>query len=209
MGRLAIIGAGGHGHVVAEIALVSGWASVDFYDNASPIQTRLDGFSILGGYETLFERRDYYDGFHVAIGENGIRLSMLKTLREQKLKCPNIIHPSAVISASASFGDGICVMPQVVVNAFCKIGDGVILNTAATVDHDCDIGCGVHISPGAHLAGGVLVGKRTWIGIGASVINGMKIGSDTVIGAGSAVVGNIPKNVTSVGVPSKIIVRQL
>jgi len=205
MGRLAIFGAGGHGRVVAEIALLSGWEPVDFYDNGSGSNSQLDGFSIQGSYETLSEKFDYYDGFHVAIGANDIRLSILRNLKEQKRKCPNIIHPSAIISKSSVFGCGVCVMPQVVVNSFCKIGDGAILNTAATVDHDCEIACGVHISPGVHLAGGVFVGERTWIGIGASVINGVKIGHDTTIGAGSTVISDIPSGVTAVGVPSKII----
>lgn len=205
MGRLAIFGAGGHGRVVAEIARLSGWESVDFYDNGSRSSSQFDGFSIQGTYETLFEKLDYYDGFHVAIGANDIRLSALKNLKEQKCNCPNIIHPSAIISESSVFGYGVCVMPQVVVNSSCKIGDGAILNTAATIDHDCEIACGVHISPGVHVAGGVFVGERSWIGIGATVINGIKIGYGATIGAGSTVINDIPNGVTAVGVPSKII----
>jgi len=203
--RLAILGASGHGKVIAEIALSTVWDSVDFYDNAFPVKASLDNYSIQGGLDKLLEKSNSYDGFHVAIGENRTRLNILNQLLVLDLPCPNIIAHSAVVSQSASLGDGISIMANVVLNAKAMLGDGVILNTSCSVDHDCNIASGVHISPGAHLAGDVSVGMCSWVGIGSVIIQGKVIGDDSIIGAGSTVISDVPNGVTAVGVPSKII----
>ena len=117
MRRLAILGASGHGKVVAEIALSNGWDSIDFYDDAFPIKSSLDGFQIEGSLATLIDRSDSYDGFHVAIGDNKTRLFVLNKLLGLKLFCPNIIAPSAVVSQTAYLGFGISIMANVVVNS--------------------------------------------------------------------------------------------
>ena len=205
MKRLAVIGASGHGRVVAEIALSAGWYVVEFYDDNFPAKTSLDNYSIKGGLNSLLRMVDEYDGFHVAIGDNRTRLDILNKLLDLDLPCPKIIDPTAVISSTARLGSGISIMPNVVVNAKTILGDGVILNTSCSVDHDCKVAAGVHICPGAHLAGGVSIGICSLVGIGSNIIQGKVIGNDTIIGAGSAVISNIPNNATAVGVPSKII----
>ena len=202
---LAIFGASGHGKVVAEIALSSGWSSVEFYDDAFPTKASIDNFLIKGDLDRLLEKSDSYDGFHVAIGNNRTRLNILNQLLDLGLSCPNIIAPSSVVSGSVILGVGSSIMANVVVNAKAILGNGVILNTSCSVDHDCIISSGAHISPGSHLAGNVSVGLCSWVGIGSSVIQGKVIGNDSIIGAGSVVIRDIPKNVTAVGNPSKII----
>lgn len=204
-GRLAIFGASGHGKVVAETALASGWDGVDFYDDGCPNKKLTDGQVVLGDFEDLVLNAAKYQGFHVAIGLNNTRSFLIERLSDLDLSLPNIIHPSAIISDTASLSGGICVLPGVIVNAGSKIGVGVILNTASVIDHDCEIGQSAHISPGVHLAGAVKVGCRAWVGIGASVIQGIKIGSNSIIGAGSVVIADVPNDVTAAGVPSRVI----
>ncbi|MDN5843803.1 MAG: hypothetical protein L0H54_10205, partial [Alcaligenaceae bacterium] len=48
MKRLAILGASGHGKVVAEAALAAGWDTVDFYDDAWPAKRRIGKWVISG-----------------------------------------------------------------------------------------------------------------------------------------------------------------
>ena len=205
MKHLAILGASGHGKVIAELALSTDWGSVDFYDDSFPVKASLNNYSIKGGLHKLLERSNSYDGFHVAIGENRTRLNTLNQLLKLDLPCPNIIAHSAVVSESTSLGVGITIMENVVVNANTILGDGVILNTSCSVDHDCYVASGAHVSPGAHLAGNVSVGICSWIGIGSVVIQGKVIGDNSIIGAGSTVISDVPNSVTAVGVPSKII----
>lgn len=204
-GRLAIFGAGGHGKVVAETALSSGWQEIAFYDDKFPHKNYTGKYVVSGKLENLISDASRYDGCHVAIGSNNIRLDLIKKLKALDIRLPNIIHPSAIISNTVSLADATCILPGVIVNAGSKIGAGVILNSASVVDHDCKIGDAVHISPGAHLGGGVTIGLRSWIGIGATVIHAIQIGSDAVVGAGSVVVRDVDNGVTSVGIPSQVI----
>lgn len=204
-GRLAIFGAGGHGKVVAETALASGWQEVAFYDDEFPDKKFTGNIVISGKLENLITDINSYDGCHVAIGTNNIRFDLIEKIKAIGVSFPNIIHPSAIISNTASLADASCIMSGVIVNAGSEIGTGVILNSASLVEHDCKIEDAVHIGPGVLLGGGVTVGSRSWVGIGATVIHAIKIGADAIVGAGSVVVRDVPNGVISVGAPSRVI----
>lgn len=203
MKRLAILGASGHGKVVADCAETCGWESVRFFDDAWPDKTRNGAWPVIGHTEALLERLDEFDGVLVAIGNNRIRQTRQQLLTERGARLPVLIHPSARVSRYAMLGAGSVVFANAVVNADCQIGSAAILNTAASVDHDCLLGDAVHVSPGAHLAGGVRVGDRSWLGIGSSVIQLVHIGADVTVGAGAAVVSNIPDHFIVTGVPAR------
>lgn len=206
MKSLAILGASGHGKVVAEAALASGWSEVSFYDDAWPERCRLGKWPVLGDTAALLSSRDHYDGVIVAIGGNAVRMEKIGFVQEAGGRIVTLVHPSAVISATAHMGEGTVAMAGVVVNADAVIGRGSILNTSCSVDHDCVLGEGVHISPGARLAGDVRVNDLSWVGIGASVRQGVTIGRAVQVGAGAAVVNDIADNLTVVGVPAKALV---
>ncbi len=200
---LAILGASGHGKVVAEAAVASGWQFIEFYDDAWPQKTRIGRWRIHGNQVALLQGLHRLDGVIVAIGHNDVRQSQLAQLTAVGAKLVSVVHPAAIVSDSAQLGLGCAVMAAVVINADAKIGAGAILNTGCTVDHDCELGMTVHISPGGHLAGNVRVGDRSWVGIGASVRQGITIGADVIVGAGAAVVSDVADGLTVVGVPAR------
>lgn len=206
MKQLAILGASGHGKVVAEAALASGWEGVDFYDDAWPDKRRLGKWVVSGDTAALLKALARFDGVIVAIGGNSIRMAKIALLQEAGARMTTIVHPAATVSASALLGEGTVIMAGAVINADTVIGRGAILNTSCSVDHDCVLDGGVHISPGAHLAGDVRAGELSWVGIGASVRQGVTIGRAVLVGAGAAVVGDIADNLTVVGVPAKVLV---
>lgn len=204
MKKLAILGASGHGKVVADCAELCGWESVSFFDDAWPAKTSNGAWSIEGDTQLLTDRLAEFDGVLVAIGNNYIRQSKLQALLEQGAQLPVLIHPSAIVSRYAEVGAGSVLFAGAVVNVDCRIGMGVIINTAASIDHDCVLEDAVHISPGARLAGGVCVGERSWVGIGASVKQLVEIGSGVTVGAGAVVVSNMPDGCVAVGVPARV-----
>ena len=204
MKKLAILGASGHGKVVADCAELCGWESVSFFDDAWPAKTSNGAWSIEGDTQLLTDRLAEFDGVLVAIGNNYIRQSKLQALLEQGAQLPVLIHPSAIVSRYAEVGAGSVLFAGAVVNVDCRIGMGVIINTAASIDHDCVLEDAVHISPGARLAGGVCVGVRSWVGIGASVKQLVEIGSGVTVGAGAVVVSNMPDDCVAVGVPARV-----
>jgi sugar O-acyltransferase (sialic acid O-acetyltransferase NeuD family) len=205
MSRLAILGASGHGKVVADIAECCGWDEVVFFDDAFPTVFHIGVWDVKGNTDALVSRLNEFNGVIVAIGNNLIRLDKTNFLLSIKAPVVSLIHPSAIVSKHSSIELGSVVMANSVINPFSTIGVGCIVNTAATIDHDCELGDAVHVSPGVNLAGAVKVDDLTWIGIGASIKQCLSIGRNVMIGAGSAVVCDVSDNVVSVGIPSKVI----
>ena len=202
MKRLAILGASGHGKVLADIAEACGWDEIVFFDDEWPAVSSNGHWVVSGDGERLLENVKHYAGVIVAIGNNAVRHEKHNWLLTKGAPMASLVHPTAVVSCYAEIGVGSVVMPGVVVNVAARIGDGAILNTGCSVDHDCIIGDFTHISPGARLAGGVSVGSQSWIGIGASVKQCINIGQNVVVGAGAVVVSDIPNGSTAMGVPA-------
>jgi sugar O-acyltransferase (sialic acid O-acetyltransferase NeuD family) len=189
MSKLIIIGAGGHGKVVADAAA----CEYVFVDQQANVQEGVHAMKELSSLQSSDHQ------VIVGIGNNETRLQVLAGLRN----VATIIHKDASVSSTTSLGEGTVVFAQAAINPDTSIGRGCIINTGATVDHDCKLDDGVHISPGANVGGGVTIGTCSWIGIGASVKHGVTIGKNVTVGAGAAVVSDIPDNATVVGVPAK------
>ena len=203
MKRLAILGASGHGKVVAETAELLGWSEVSFFDDAWPTVSHIEHWSVFGDSAALVDQLHAYDGVVVAIGDNETREEKTRFLVEHQAPLVSLIHPAAVISRFAEIGNGSVVFANVVVNAYATVGIASILNTACTVDHDCKIGDAVHISPGANIAGSVQIGSRSWVGIGACIKQGVQVAENVVIGAGGVVLRDVASRLTVVGNPAK------
>lgn len=205
MKKLAILGASGHGKVVADTAECCGWSDIVFFDDAWPSRTTNGPWKVIGTGSELFERIGEFEGVVVAIGNNNIRQQKLTALTQRGAVLVTLIHPAAHVSRHASVAVGTVIFAGAVVNAGASVGLGGILNTGCSVDHDCVLAEAVHISPGARLAGGVEVGDRTWVGIGACVKQMVTLGADALIGAGAAVVADVVGGCVVVGVPARVL----
>lgn len=197
---VVIIGASGHGKVIADIIINSGDRVLGFLDDANDIQgNKIIGFPVLGKIADYDNYRDCE--FVIAIGNPYIRE---KIAIELPVKWYTAIHPTAVISSlDVEIGEGTVIMANAVVNPSVKIGKHCIINTGAIVEHDNILEDYVHLSPNVTLAGIVKVGKSTHIGAGSCTKQVLNIASDCVIGAGSVIVKDITESGTYVGVPAR------
>ncbi len=201
MEHLIIVGAGGHGKVVADVAAKSGkYTKISFLDDGT--RTECLGIPVIG---KLNDAEEYVNTaeFFVAIGNADFRYRIICNLVNIGAQIATLIHPTAVIGYDVTIGGGTVVMAGAVINPSAHIGEGCIINTASSVDHDCKIGNYSHVSVGAHVAGEVEVGVATWIGAGATVSNKISICSRCMIGAGAVVVKDITEPGTYVGVPAQ------
>ncbi len=195
--KVVIIGAGGHGRVVADTVRACGDTVVGFLDDGLAD----GGLNVIG---RVSDAEKYCDGeteLFVAIGNCCVREKIMNGLSGASWY--TAIHPSAVISPSAVIGKGSCVMAGAVINSGAVIGKGCIVNTCASVDHDDVIGDFVHIACGVNIAGTVTVGNRTWLGIGSAISNNVSLCDDLLIGAGAVVVKDITEKGTYVGAPAR------
>lgn len=200
MNKILIIGAGGHGKVVCDIAKTL-YKEVVFADDQKVGQEILS-CPVICTVEDACKMEPC--DFVVAIGGNKNREKLFYMFLNAGFKPVNLIHKSAVIGEGVEIGVGSVVFANAVINPDTKIGFGCIINTCASVDHDCTIGDFSHVCPSSHLAGTVVVGKNCTFGIGSSVINNVNICSDVFVGAGGVVVKDITKSGTYVGVPARL-----
>ena len=198
MNRLIIIGAGGHGKVIADNALKNGYTDICFVDDRAT--GKCMDFPIVGTSADIEKLNDGNTDFIIGIGNNAVR----KKIAEQyDVNWVSLIHPSAQIAVNVSIGKGTAVMAGAVINACASVGEHCIINTRAVVEHDNVIEDYVHISPNAALGGTVHIGEQTHIGIGATVINNIDVCGNSIIGAGAIIVRNIEDTGTYVGVPAR------
>lgn len=197
---VVIIGASGHGKVIADIIVNSGDKVLGFLDDADDVQgKKIIGFPVLGKIADFDNYKDCE--FVIAIGNPYIRE---KIAIELPVKWYTAIHPTAVISSlDVEIGEGTVIMANAVVNPSARIGKHCIINTGAIVEHDNILEDYVHLSPNVTLAGIVKVGKSTHIGAGSCTKQVLNIASDCIIGAGSVIVKDITESGTYVGVPAR------
>lgn len=196
--KLIIIGASGHGKVVADIAAQNGYTDIVFLDDNESVRE-------CGGHPVIGRTGDadsIAGELFVAIGNPVDRRRLMEQYKDREM--PVLIHPDAVLSKSVTIQKGSVVMAGVVINPDVKIGEGCIINTCSSIDHDCVISDYVHIAVGAHLCGMDVVESMTWIGAGATVSNNIRICGSCMIGAGAVVVKDIETPGTYIGLPARM-----
>lgn len=188
--KLYIYGASGHGKVVADIAKSVGYSEIVFLDDNS---------------ESKFTPNLPKADIIIAIGDCNIREKLQLLVQNHGFNLATLIHPSAIISPSATIKQGSVIMPNATINAYATIGQGVIINSGAIIEHECQIGDFTHICPRVAIAGQSKIGSKVWLGIGSSVIQQINIADNVYIGAGSVVINDIGSCKLAYGSPCKII----
>ena len=198
--QVIVIGASGHGKVVADIVRRSDDTLLGFLDDNEALPPEIAGIPVLG--KVVDYARYPNASFVVGIGSSAIREKIAHQL--DGVRWYTAIHPSAVISAlDTQIGAGSVIMANAVINPSAHIGAHCIINTSAVVEHDNHVEDFTHISVGAKLGGTVSVGAHTWVGIGATVSNNVSICDHCMIGAGAVEIHNIKESGTYVGVPAR------
>lgn len=134
MKRLVILGSGGYGRTVHDVAEQLGY-SITVLDD-SDREHPLDSFHLYLNDDTEFIP---------AFGNNEFRLGWIERIENAGGRPATLIHPSAYVSPRAHISEGCVILPGAIINAGTRIGKGCIINLGATVDHDVIIEDGVHL----------------------------------------------------------------
>jgi acetyltransferase EpsM len=195
-----IIGCGGHGRVVADIARAAGEPAAGFLDDA-PGAGAL-GLRVLGPVKPGIEAHLKTHRFVVAIGDGPTRRALAEQILGLAGELVTLVHPRATIAADVEIGVGTVVMAGAIINTGARIGRFAVVNTGAIVDHDNVVEDNVHISPGCSLGGGVICRRDSFIGTGASLIPKIEVGVGAQVAAGATVIRRVAPHTLVAGCPA-------
>jgi sugar O-acyltransferase (sialic acid O-acetyltransferase NeuD family) len=206
---LLILGTGTYAVEIAEVASeIPGWAVAGFVENLDRARCA----------EPLDGRRVYWiDELRALAGSHRVVCGLGTTHRHrftaqaEALGCEfaTLVHPHARVAATASLGKGTILNVAVVVAARTQLGEHVSVNRGALIGHHTRIEDFVTIGPGVNVAGNCHLGTAAYIGIGATIIDHITIGPHSVVGAGAVVTEAVPDHVLVVGVPARIVKRNI
>lgn len=159
MANLLILGAGGHGRVVKEIA-----ESLNKFDRIEFLDDQSD--KAIGSFERCSDFTHVFEFAFPAIGNNELRIAWLNKLEQYGYSIPTLVHNSAYISQSAVIQKGCVVGPKAMVNTNVVIEAGCIIGMGSIIDHD------TKIMPGCHIDVGAIVSSHQTISFMTKVVSG-------------------------------------
>lgn len=181
--KLILVGAGGLGRVVLEIA--SKWYNCVFLDDNAV--SNVDGTPIVGKINDLEKLYGQYKQLVVTIGNNILREQIYQQSEKLGYTFPNVIAASAYISPYAKLGNGIIILNNAVVQNGASIGSGTILNSGVEAHHDSTIGNNCLVYTNSVVRSLAKVGDRALIGSTVTISTRAIVQCGTVIGDGSVV----------------------
>ena len=161
MKRLVILGSGGYGRTVADVAHQLGYTTI-ILDDADPVHP-------LSSFTSYI---DEHTSFIPAFGNNAFRLEWINMIEESGGRLATLIHSTAYVSPTAIINPGTVILPHAIINTDVVVGKGCIINLGAIVDHGCIIEEGVHICLGAIVKGENRIEKCSKIEAGEVVERG-------------------------------------
>lgn len=131
--NLLILGAGGFGHVVKEIAEDIGiFDKIDFWDDFNPLA--------IGRFDDIEKLKLGNKNAVVALGNADLREGLMGKLKLAGYNLPAIVSHKAYVSKSAKIGYNTIIEPFAMVNTECEIGSGTFICAGTIANHNVKIG---------------------------------------------------------------------
>ena len=168
--KLLILGAGGFGQSIAEVAeLLGNWESISFVDDHWPEQQQLNCYTIISNIQNLkFLDLQNFEAI-IAVGNNQIRQKWQQLLLDLSIPITTIIHPQTVIAPSVKIGQGVTIMAGCVIGTNTIIQNGVILNIGTLLDHDVVVEDFAQLSIGVKVASNHVIPTFSFLEVGSII----------------------------------------
>jgi sugar O-acyltransferase (sialic acid O-acetyltransferase NeuD family) len=209
--RILIVGAGGFGREVLQWARdawpesedrIAGFLSSD----ADALEGFDCGHSVLGSPDVY--RPAPGDRLLLAIGIPYARRRVAESLLAHGAEFLTLIHPTAIVAASASIGLGSVLCPYAVASDSCRVGQFVIINYHSSLGHDATAGAFSVLSPYATLGGHAHIEDDVFLGLHSSVGPGKTVGARSKVSANSCALVSAPSDSIIWGSPGTVRPRQ-
>jgi sugar O-acyltransferase (sialic acid O-acetyltransferase NeuD family) len=193
--QIVVVGAGGFGrdllHLMAPAIERAGHSVAGFLDDAVDARSAAQlGAPMLGSIAD----HDPHDGalYVLAIGEPSARERCADLLTARGARFAPLVHPTAVVAASARVGEGFLAYPFTLIGREAEVGDHVCLNAYASLGHDVQVGAYSILSPYATVNGHAILGRRVFMGTQTNVAVGCAVGDDVKVSSGATVHRDVP-----------------
>jgi sugar O-acyltransferase (sialic acid O-acetyltransferase NeuD family) len=206
--KLCIYGAGGFGKEVYDIASRINdkhhqWDEILFvvdsaYINGDSYEGRLIAFEDISNELDLNNLEVI-----IANGEPMVRKQLYAKIKAMNIKLATLIDPSAIISDTATLGEGIIVAPFSHVTSSTVLGNNVVVNAHTIIGHDITIGEHCVVSTNVSIGGSSIIGAESYIGLGAQTKDRLSIGEQVIISMGAIVFKDIPDKMIAMGNPAR------
>ncbi|MBY7995835.1 acetyltransferase [Vibrio fluvialis] len=148
--------------------------------------TPLPFLSLLNEYELQQD-----DLFLIVIGQSAARKRIFDYLANKGAQFLTYIHHTALVSKSASIGEGTIVCPYTVVNANALVGRNCSINVHCSIGHDSVLGEHTVVSPYSALNGHAKVGSNCFIGTRSTIFPKIEVGPLVTVDSHTTVRNNI------------------
>lgn len=201
-----IIGAGTYGQTYSEY-LKKDYEIIGFIDdNPELLGQDVGGIKVLGNRDFLFSEVSTDISIFVPIGNNSIRVELLKKLINHGFKVPSFIHETAIIHSSVKIGNAVYILPGTNIMPSTTIGDFVMISMGVNIAHHVFVDEGCFFSQGTNIGASLFINKQAYFGIASTVMTGIKsIGENALLGAGAVIIRDVQDYAVVVGNPGKII----
>lgn len=204
-----IIGAGTYGEVYLSYLLEAGVEVVGFLDDAPKfIGKSVKGIPVLGNFADMPVLKEKYgiEAVYCPIGNNKLRVKILKDALDLGYETPNYIHSSVTLSHDVEIGKGVYILLGTHIMPYVKIEDFVMISMGGNLAHHSLLCEGTFLSTGVNFGAAIIARRYSYIGIGSTIMTGIhELGENCLIGAGAVVIEDVPKNAVVAGVPGKVL----
>lgn len=208
MKKIIIVGAGGFGRELLQWikdinAVTPRWEIVGFIDDDLHA---LDGVEtdtqIVGTIKDWQPKED--EEFALAMGAPSLKRKIVSIIKERGGRFATIIHPTALLSPFAHYGEGFIMFPYSKLSCNSTVGDFVTL-LSTPIGHDNVIGDYTVISGGCNIVRNVKIGKDVFIAAGVAIAQDVVIGDGAYLGLGSVVLKDVQPFTKVFGNPARVV----
>jgi sugar O-acyltransferase (sialic acid O-acetyltransferase NeuD family) len=207
--RTIIVGAGGFGREVLSWALDCHEAG-----RLPPIGGFIDDQEqSMAGFDLprLGAISDYSpmpgDRFIVAVGKPSSKRRLVEMLSERGAQFATLIHPAAVVTRTATLGEGVIMTPFTMANPSAVAERFVTIISFSGLGHDSRAGEFTTISSHVDVTGFAELGRDVFVASGARILPGVKVGDGATIGAGAVVIRRVKPGATVYTEPAKLLFK--
>lgn len=209
--RVLILGAGGHGQVVANVLLAMQQAGrplepIGYLDDDPEVAGHFRlGLPVLGPFAALDSTP--HEMVLLGIGNNRLRRRLYDELIARGEQFATAIHPSSVVNFGAAVGPGCVVAPLCLVGTAVTLGANIALNGHVLVGHNSVVGDHTLMGPNVTVGGDVEIGEGALIGMSATVMSQRRVGAWATVGAAALVTRDVAAGETVIGQPARCVAR--